>query len=81
MGGLIRETTTDANSGIPWLKDIPGLGYLFGSRSLEKSQDEVVMLIQPYVIESGEYAKEITEKLRQMIEPSLACAKAPGACS
>lgn len=51
MGGLIRENSDDANAGVPWLKDVPVLGYLFGGRTSNKSRSEVVMLIQPYVIE------------------------------
>ena len=80
MGGLIRESSGDANAGIPWLKDIPVLGYLFGGRNSNKSRSEVVMLIQPYVIEGAVDAKEVTDKLRKMIEPAMACNKTPGSC-
>lgn len=80
MGGLIRENGDDGTGGVPWLKDVPVLGYLFGNRSSNKSRNEVVMLIQPYIIESADDAKEVTDKLRQMIEPALACQKTPGAC-
>lgn len=80
MGGLIRESGDDSNGGVPVLKNIPGIGYLFGARSKNKSRSEVVMLIQPYILESGEDIKEVTLKLKKMIEPALACSKAPGAC-
>lgn len=80
MGGLIRENGDDGNDGVPFLKDIPGIGYLFGARNSNKSKSEVVMLIQPYIIEGAEDAREITEKLRQMVEPGLGCSKVPGSC-
>ncbi|MDH0287777.1 type II secretion system protein GspD [Pseudomonas sp. GD04087] len=80
MGGLIREDGDDGNGGVPVLKDIPWLGYLFGSRYRNKSRSEVVMLIQPYIIESADEIKEVTEKLKKMIEPALECNKAPGMC-
>lgn len=80
MGGLIRDNGDDTNNGVPVLKDIPGIGYLFGARNKNKSRSEIVMLIQPYIIESGEDIKEVTEKLKKMIGPALACNKAPGAC-
>lgn len=81
MGGLIRENGDDGNNGVPILKNIPGIGYLFGARNKNKSRSEVVMLIQPYIIESNEDIKEVTDKLNRMIEPALACNKAPGACA
>lgn len=81
MGGLIRENGDDGNNGVPILKNIPGIGYLFGARNKNKSRSEVVMLIQPYIIESNEDIKEVTDKLKKMIEPALACNKAPGACT
>ncbi|MHB9800248.1 secretin N-terminal domain-containing protein [Pseudomonas sp. MT3] len=80
MGGLIRENGDDGKSGIPWLKDVPVLGYLFGKSSVNKSRSEVVMLIQPYIIEGADEARDVTERLRQMIEPELSCHKSPGAC-
>lgn len=81
MGGLIRNNSQEGNSGVPFLKDIPVLGYFFGTRGINKSRSEVVMLIQPYVIEGAEDAKEVTKKLRQMIEPSLNCDKSIGECT
>ena len=80
MGGLINESHVDSNAGVPWLKDLPVLGYLFGKQSRTKSKDEVVMLIQPYIIDGAEDAREITEKLRRMIEPAINCDRSLAEC-
>lgn len=80
MGGLINESHVDSNAGVPWLKDLPVLGYLFGKQSRTKSRDEVVMLIQPYIIDGAEDAREITEKLRRMIEPAINCDRSLAEC-
>lgn len=80
MGGLINENKADSNDGVPWLKNLPVLGYLFGKQTRNTSKDEVVMLIQPYVIDGAEEAKEITEKLRRMIEPAIGCEKSLAEC-
>lgn len=80
MGGLINENRVDDNGGVPWLKDLPVLGYLFGKQSRTTSKDEVVMLIQPYVIDGAEDAREITEKLRRMIEPAIGCDRPLAEC-
>ncbi|HEJ6600270.1 TPA: type II secretion system protein GspD [Pseudomonas aeruginosa] len=80
MGGLIRDNITDSNAGVPLLKDIPGIGFLFGRQKAVKTREEVIMLIQPYVLESDADAREVTEKLRGMLSKTLACSDRPGAC-
>jgi MSHA type pilus biogenesis protein MshL len=50
IGGLIsnREELTDSQ--IPWLGDIPVLGYLFKSKTKTVTKTEMVVLIQPTII-------------------------------
>jgi general secretion pathway protein D len=80
MGGLIRDNVSDSNAGVPILKDLPWIGGLFGRQQIVKDREEVILLIQPYVLESDEDAKEVTAKLRTMLDHSLACSGAPGKC-
>jgi general secretion pathway protein D len=80
MGGLIRDNVTDSNGGVPFLKDLPWLGFLFGNQKIVKNRDEVILLIQPYVLEGDEDAKEVTSKLRAMLEKSLSCSGRAGQC-
>ncbi|MGC3654844.1 hypothetical protein ACPTGO_30505, partial [Pseudomonas aeruginosa] len=42
--------------------------------------EEVIMLIQPYVLESDADARQDTEKLRGMLSMTLPCSDRPGAC-
>lgn len=51
IGGLNKETTTSNQAGIPYLKDVPGLGWLFGSRSRGGAMDDVLIFITPYILE------------------------------
>ena len=39
LGGLIKDTRTKSNSGIPVLKDIPYLGWLFGTQERRADPD------------------------------------------
>ena len=50
IGGLIsnREELTDSQ--IPWLGDIPVLGYLFKSRTKAMAKTELVVILQPRII-------------------------------
>ncbi len=50
IGGLTKQTDTDSRSGMPWLKDIPGLGYLFKSISNSTQMEDVLIFITPHII-------------------------------
>jgi len=51
IGGLNKETTASNQAGIPYLKDVPGLGWLFGSRSRSGAMEDVLIFITPYILE------------------------------
>ncbi|MCX6559000.1 MAG: cohesin domain-containing protein [Candidatus Aminicenantes bacterium] len=63
IAGLIRDEERKVIKGIPGLKDIPGLGRLFGSESTNLEQTDVIVTITPYIIRtiprSAEDAKAI----------------------
>lgn len=50
IGGLIKENTRDVLRGVPFLMDIPLLGYLFRSNSEVTEKRELLVMIRPYVI-------------------------------
>lgn len=50
IGGLIANREEYTDSQIPWLGDIPILGYLFKSRSKAVIKTELVILLQPIII-------------------------------
>jgi type IV pilus assembly protein PilQ len=51
IGGLSRESNLANEAGIPYLKDVPGLGWLFGNRTRSNQMEEVLIFITPYVLE------------------------------
>lgn len=65
LGGLIREIDTHQRSGVPFLSRIPVIGALFGDRSDDGSRTELVVLITPKVISSGEDAKRVSDEYRR----------------
>lgn len=67
LGGLISSTGSDGNSGIPWLKDIPGLGVLFGNRARSGGKREMVVLITPYIVNDSYEAESLTEVFRSRL--------------
>jgi len=50
IGGIFDDSQTKALSGIPGLAQIPILGYFFGQKTQDHSQDETVFAITPHII-------------------------------
>lgn len=58
LGGLIRDQDTTDRTGVPLLKDIPFLGALFRSDTKQRERDELVILIEPTVVETDDELAE-----------------------
>ncbi len=67
IGGLISKKETTGETGIPLLKDIPVLGYLFKYESLDVDKTELLIMVTPYVIETedvlDQYVREFDQKM------------------
>jgi general secretion pathway protein D len=63
LGGLIRERRSVEDRGIPLLKDIPLLGYVFGAKVRTVQKTELVIVITPRVIGTPLDAARVTEDL------------------
>jgi pilus assembly protein CpaC len=50
IAGLLQDTTTQSATGIPILGDMPVVGGLFRSTTLEHDQTELVFLVTPYIV-------------------------------
>ncbi|WP_336946258.1 type II secretion system secretin GspD [Asaia sp. HN010] len=64
LAGLITENSSRANSGIPWLKNIPVLGFLAGTQNNSRQRTELLILITPHVIHDQREAVDLMEDLR-----------------
>jgi general secretion pathway protein D len=67
MAGLIRDSDTQGNSGIPVLKDIPLLGTLVSSQKNTRERTELLVLITPKVVHDQRDALALTEDLRNTL--------------
>ena len=67
LAGLISDSSSRSNSGIPWLKDVPLLGLLAGSQSNVRSRTELLVLITPHVVHDQRDARALTEDLRDRL--------------
>lgn len=53
LGGLIQQSESSSNAGLPGLSRLPVIGGLFGSRSRNSNRSELLVLITPRVIRGG----------------------------
>ncbi len=80
LGGLIKDTLTIDDRGIPFLKDIPILRFFFGFKERKIEKTELLLLITPRVIGTALDAAKITEEMRRATpELEQAIKKAPRA--
>ncbi|MBF0228201.1 MAG: type II secretion system secretin GspD [Desulfamplus sp.] len=68
LGGLMRSNMTKSDAGVPVLKDIPLLGYLFKSKTDESTKTELIFLLTPHVVDSREAADRVTKEFAEKIE-------------
>jgi len=54
IGGLIKQEDNRTHSKLPFLGDIPVLGYAFGNRSKDQTQMELAVFITPKIMHSRE---------------------------
>ena len=50
IAGLSKENSRNQNTGVPWLKDIPILGYLFKGKENEDTLEELLIFITPHIL-------------------------------
>lgn len=50
ISGLSKQQGTGSVSGVPWLKDIPGLGWLFKGEAKSETMEEVLIFITPKIL-------------------------------
>ena len=80
LGGLIRDRIELVDRGIPFLKDIPILRFLFGFKERRLEKTELLLLITPRVLGTALDAEKLTDEMRRSTpELERAIKKAPRA--
>ncbi len=52
IGGLNKQTGQNLDYGTPWLRNVPGLGYLFKGSSKGQQMQELLIFITPHILKS-----------------------------
>ncbi len=74
LAGLIQESRTEGNSGIPILNEIPVIGDLFATKSKVVGRTELLVLLTPRVVYDQHDARALTEELRNKFPVTSAAA-------
>lgn len=64
LAGLITDSITVGNNGIPFLKDVPLLGFLAGTQNNQRGRTELLVLITPHVVHDQRDAQALTADLQ-----------------
>ena len=72
MAGLIRDSISHGNQGIPWLKDIPVIGALAGTQTNTRTRTELLILITPHVIRDQSDMRKLSEDMRDALSRAAA---------
>jgi general secretion pathway protein D len=65
LGGLQKESESEAIEKIPGLGDIPLLGRLFQMRSKQRTKQDLLIVLTPYVIRGPEDLRRIYEQKQE----------------
>ena len=77
IGGLISDENDKSVSGVPGLASIPGIGNLFKSTNVTKTQDELLIVMVPHIIRSPDITDEDLRAVATGNETSYRLSYAP----
>ncbi len=71
IGGLIDETYTENISGVPYLSNIPWIGWLFKTKTEDLRKTNLLIFLTPHIIRSAEDLERETIRKRLELEDRL----------
>ncbi|MCX5694246.1 MAG: secretin and TonB N-terminal domain-containing protein, partial [Candidatus Omnitrophica bacterium] len=67
IGGLLKDVKGKEYIGIPFLKDLPWIGQLFGRQTNTITKIDLLIFIKAKIINEGEYTKEEIARLEKRL--------------
>ena len=68
MGGLISDSKSTGDTGVPGLARIPGVGRLFRTDTFQQDRTELIIMVIAYVIADHDESRELAERLKAELE-------------
>lgn len=67
VAGLIQDNGENAHQGVPFLKDVPVFGTLFGTKSNTTKKTELLIAITPFVVRNKTEAEQVSREFRESL--------------
>ena len=73
LAGYLRDIEEDAGWGIPYLRDIPWIGWIFGGKSTRKETVQRMFVLTPHIVDLDQetLARLQATRLREIMEAEL----------
>ena len=71
IAGLVDNRTTEILSKIPGIGDLPVIGKLFQSKSLNKSRNELLVIVTPRIVHPLTDNSAIWPRISRTISPAV----------
>lgn len=68
IGGLIDESYTETESGVPFLRDVPYLGWLFKTKTESLRKTNLLIFLTPHIIRNADDLERETIRKRLELE-------------
>lgn len=68
IGGLMQKTGTESEGKIPFLGDIPGLGFLFKNKNNAGSRTELLIFLTPHIVQRPAQLAGITANAQNNLQ-------------
>ena len=78
LGGLISDSQSTGQTGVPILGHLPLIGQLFRTDSLQEDRTELLIMVTPYVVADHEEGWELTRQIRDHLDLSSVLSEEPG---
>ena len=66
IGGLVKNYTTETVTKMPILGDIPLLGWFFTHTDTKDQQDNLIVILTPYIIDKSEKLSQLQQELGEL---------------
>jgi pilus assembly protein CpaC len=71
LAGLLREDTRGETENVPGLSALPLIGQLFRTREVQKSQQELVLIVTPHLVQPIQPGTRLALPTDHYVEPTL----------
>jgi len=64
IGGMIGDSTEDSTNRVPWLGDIPILGWLFKAKTVKREKTNLYIFLTPHIVRTQKDAASLYQDKR-----------------